>query len=217
MTSETRAEVRAGAERAHQAAAAARPQSGAAKALPMIVVLALSAGAVAFGEWGTNLGFSELNAYKILRLLHIVVAVVAFGSTFGLPVLMPLAGRGGVATLRVALHFAEALEQKIVVPGSLLVAATGGGLILSDVSGYQDALPAWIIIALALWLAAAVVAMTVQNPAVRRALEVLETADDNGPVPEAIGPIAARLDLVGKLLGLSAIASLFLMTWRPSF
>lgn len=217
MTSETRAEVRAGAERAHQAAAAARPQSGATKALPMIVVLALSAGAVAFGEWGADLGFSELNAYKILRLLHIVVAVVAFGSTFGLPVLMPLAGRGGVATLRVALHFAEALEKKIVVPGSLLVAATGGGLILSDVSGYQDALPAWIIIALALWLAAAVVAMTVQNPAVRRALEVLETADDNGPVPEAIGPIAARLDLVGKLLGLSAIASLFLMTWRPSF
>lgn len=217
MTGEARTEVRAGAERAHQAAAAARPQSGAAKALPMIVVLALSAGAVAFGEWGADLGFSELNAYKILRLLHIVVAVVAFGSTFGLPVLMPLAGRGGVATLRVALHFAEALEQKIVVPGSLLVAATGGGLILSDVSGYQDALPAWIIIALALWLAAAVVAMTVQNPAVRRALEVLETADDNGPVPEAIGPIAARLDLVGKLLGLSAIASLFLMTWRPSF
>lgn len=217
MTGEARTEARAGAERAHQAAAAARPQSGAAKALPMIVVLALSAGAVAFGEWGADLGFSELNAYKILRLLHIVVAVVAFGSTFGLPVLMPLAGRGGVATLRVALHFAEALEKKIVVPGSLLVAATGGGLILSDVSGYQDALPAWIIIALALWLAAAVVAMTVQNPAVRRALEVLETADDNGPVPEAIGPIAARLDLVGKLLGLSAIASLFLMTWRPSF
>lgn len=217
MTSETRTESLTGAQQAHPAGAGARPQSGVAKALPMIVVLALSAGAVAFGEWGADLGFSELNAYKILRLAHIVVAVVAFGSTFGIPVLMPLAGRGGVATLRVALHFAEALEQKIVVPGSLLVAATGGGLILSDVSGYQEDLPAWIIIALGLWVAAAVVAMTVQSPAVRRALEVLESADDNGPVPEAIGPIAARLDLVGKILGLSAIASLFLMTWRPSF
>lgn len=217
MTSETRAEVRAGAERAHQAAAAARPQSGAAKALPMIVVLALSAGAVAFGEWGANLGFSELNAYKILRLLHIVVAVVAFGSTFGLPVLMPLAGRGGVATLRLALQFQEQLEAKIVVPGSLLVAATGGGLILSDVSGYQDDLPAWIIIALGLWVAAAVVAMAVQSPATRRALEILENAEDDGPMPDAIGPIAGRLSKVGMLLGLSAIASLFLMTWRPSF
>ncbi|NUQ55608.1 MAG: hypothetical protein HUU14_06975, partial [Dehalococcoidia bacterium] len=131
------------------------------------------------------------------------------------PVLMPLAGRGGVATLRVALHFAEQLEEKIVVPGSLLVAATGGGLILSDVSGYQDDLPAWIVVSIALWVAAAVIAFTVQNPAVKRALAVLEGAADNGPVPQAMGPIAGRLDRVGKVLALLAILSLFLMTWRP--
>ncbi|MCE7928889.1 MAG: DUF2269 family protein [Chloroflexi bacterium CFX7] len=181
----------------------------------MVAALALSAAALAFGEWGADLGLSELNVYKVLRLVHVVVAVVAFGSTFGIPVLMPLAGRGGVATLRVALHFAEQLEEKIVVPGSLLVAATGGGLILSDVSGYQDDLPAWIVVSIALWVAAAVIAFTVQNPAVKRALAVLEGAADNGPVPQAMGPIAGRLDRVGKVLALLAILSLFLMTWRP--
>ncbi len=188
---------------------------GAARALPMIAVLVLCAAAMAFGEWGAELGLSELNVYKVLRLVHIVVAVIAFGSTFGIPVLMPLAGRGGVATLRVALHFAEQLEEKIVVPGSLLVAATGGGLILSDLSGYQDDLPAWIIVAIALWVIAAVVAFAVQNPAVKRALAVLEDADDTGPVPQALGPIAGQLDRVGKVLALLAILSLFLMTWRP--
>ncbi|KAA0233674.1 hypothetical protein EDM76_09185 [bacterium] len=95
------------------------------------------------------------------------------------------------------------------------MAATGGGLILSDVSGYQDDLPAWIVVSIALWVVAAVVAFTVQNPAVKRALAVLEGAADNGPVPQAMGPIAGRLDRVGKVLALLAILSLFLMTWRP--
>lgn len=213
MTARVQAPAHAGGEGAP--ASAHEAPGGAARALPMVAALALSAAALPFGEWGADLGLSELNVYKVLRLVHVVVAVVAFGSTFGIPVLMPLAGRGGVATLRVALHFAEQLEEKIVVPGSLLVAATGGGLILSDVSGYQDDLPAWIVVSIALWVAAAVIAFTVQNPAVKRALAVLEGAADNGPVPQAMGPIAGRLDRVGKVLALLAILSLFLMTWRP--
>lgn len=186
-------------------------------AVKLVAGAAVVAAAIGLPLYGPDAGLNAYDIYKALVFVHVTVALIAFGSTFAIPVLQSIAARGGVATLRMGLKVSEALERIIVAPGSFIVIATGIGLMLSDMTGYRDNTPTWLIVAMA-WVAVALVlANGVQGPNLKKAIRLLEDTPADGPMPAALGPIAGRLKIVGQLLSLSTVGVMFLMIWKPTF
>ncbi len=178
-------------------------------------VAALFGGLIGLAVWGPDVGIPMFETYKALLFVHIAAALVTFGSTFAIPILQPLAARGGVRTLRLALEFAEQLESRVVAPGSFLVIATGVAMIFSDQTGYSEDLPAWLIAAMAWALSVGILAQTVQAPNARKARALLEKVPDGDPVPQELAPIARRMRITGQALAFSTIGIMFLMVWKP--
>lgn len=195
------------------------PMPGQARGIVIKILLgaALLAATIGLPLYGPDAGLDAYDIYKGLVFVHVTAALVAFGSTFAIPVLQPMAARGGVATLRMALKVSERLERLIVAPGSVVVVASGIGLMLSDMTGYRDDPPLWLLVAIGWVILALVLANAVQGPALRRAIAVLDDSPDDEPMPAALGPIAGRLKFVGQLLSISTLAVMFLMIWKPNF
>jgi uncharacterized membrane protein len=156
-----------------------------------------------------------LDSYKTQLFLHIAAAVVGLGPTFVYPFLQGFAERNGVAATRFALQFVQRLQQLVVIPGAILTLLFGIGLIFSDHTGYKDDFPAWAGVAIVWFLLAVPSAVMVNRSAVREAMTVLEGVPDGAPLPADYTPIAKRMQVVGGLFGLSVIAILFLMVWKP--
>ncbi len=186
-------------------------------ALKLFLGVAVFAGAIALPLYGPAAGLNAYDIYKALVFVHVTAALVAFGSTFAIPVLQPLAARGGVVTLRMALKFSESLERLIIAPGSLVVIASGVGLMFSDMTGYDDNPPLWLLIAIGWVVAVLALAIGVNGPATRRAIAMLEATPDDGPLPPTLGSITRKVTIVGQVMSLSVIAVLFLMIWKPNF
>ncbi|HNM78284.1 MAG TPA: hypothetical protein PKI89_07970, partial [Tepidiformaceae bacterium] len=70
-----------------------------------------------------------MDGYEIQIFLHITIAIIAFGVTFALPFLQAWSEKRGVGATRMALEFGQHLEKIVIVPGSVLVALVGIGLI----------------------------------------------------------------------------------------
>lgn len=155
-----------------------------------------------------------MTAYKIQLFLHVATVVVALGATFAYPFLQAAAERSGTAATRFMLQATQRIEKVLVIPGAILLFLFGLGLIFDDTTGYSDDFPAWLMVAIAWFLVAFVVAVTVQRSNVSAALRTLEGAPD-GPLPAAYEPIGKRIQIVGGLLGLSVIGITFLMTYKP--
>ncbi len=178
-------------------------------------MVALFGGLTGLAAYGPDFGVPAFETYKALLFVHIAAALVTFGSTFAIPVLQPLAARGGVRTLRLALEFAEQLESKVVTPGSFLVRATGVAMIFSGQTGYSESLPLWLIAAMAWALGTGVLAQAVQAPNARKARAILEGVPEGEPFPQELAPIAKRMRITGQLLAFSTLGIMFLMVWKP--
>lgn len=185
------------------------------RAVAVLALAALFGGVVLAAVAGPDLGLSTFKTYKALLFLHVTTALVTFGSTFAIPVFQPLAARNGVSGLRLALRFIETLEKRVVTPGSMVVVATGLGLLLSEQTGYRDSPPAWLVAGIVWVAAAAVLANAVQGPTLRRGLRLLDEVADGDAPPAELGALALRLKIVGQLLALSTVGILFLMIWKP--
>lgn len=154
-----------------------------------------------------------MDSYRIMLVGHVLAALVGLGVTFAYPFMLAVAERNGTGATRLALQTMERIERFLVFPGALLLLVFGAGLIFSDVTGYSDDFPVWLMIAIAWYVVAFAVAVGVQNPTASRALATLEGVPDTSPLPEAYAPLGKRMQMVGGLLGVSVIGIAFLMVW----
>jgi hypothetical protein len=154
-----------------------------------------------------------MESYRIQLFLHILAAILAFGPTFVYPFLQGFAERRGAGATRFALQFIQRIENIIVVPGALLVALFGTGLIFDDRTGYKDDFPIWLAIAVTWFAAAFVVSQTIQRRAVSQAVASLRDQPDDAPLPDAYRGFARQIQMIGGLLGLSVIGITFMMVW----
>lgn len=156
-----------------------------------------------------------MDSYKLQLFLHIAAAIVGLGATFAYPFLQGFAERQGVGATRFALRVTDRIENFLVTPAAVLLFLFGLGLIFDDTTGYSDDFPTWLAVSIVWFLAAFLVANTVQRMHTRRALEALDGVPDDAPLPEAYVPIGKRMQIVGGLLALSVIGIAFLMVWKP--
>jgi uncharacterized membrane protein len=154
-----------------------------------------------------------VDSYRIQLFLHVLAVVIGLGVAFVEPFLQAFAERQGVNATRNALRFIQRIENILVTPGAILVAVFGVGLIFDDRTGYRDDFPTWLMIAIAWYVVAFVVAATLQRRNLKDAIEALEGAQTDDALPVRYVEISRRIQMVGGLLGVSIIGVLFMMVW----
>jgi uncharacterized membrane protein len=144
--------------------------------------------------------------YVSLKFLHILVAIIAMGTSAGLGIVLELYGshpRHGAFVLR-AIH---RLLAFVVIPGYLLMLATGLWLVHLSWSLTMK----WIQAALVLWGVAAVL-LPIALAVLRKQITLLETT---GPASVSYRRVSLLERLLGAGVGLVVVVTLYLMVAKP--
>ncbi len=156
---------------------------------------------------------------KLFLFLHVLGAIIAFGPTFTLPYLSNLAGREPQHA-NFMTRSAVAVSRGIIVPVALSMAVTGGLIIWS--ANIDPLAPAfrWLLLAIALYVAALGVSIFVQLPNARRIVELTATPPPpgatGGPPPELLARIQRAK--IGSFVLMSLVVLIaFLMVTKPQF
>lgn len=155
-----------------------------------------------------------MNSYNLLLSLHVIAVIIAFGVPFAWPFLQAAAERQGTGTTRFALNLIKRVDRMITIPGAVLIALVGIGLIF-EIDADED-MPAWLELSIVLFVITFAAAIAVQHRTLLQAIRVLEPVPDDAPLPEAYTPLGKRMQMVGGMLGLAIIVITFLMTWKPA-
>ena len=144
--------------------------------------------------------------YVALKFLHILIAIIAMGTSAGLGIVLEFYGnhpRHGAFVLR-AIH---RLLTFVVIPGYLLMLATG--LLLVHLS--WSLTMKWIQAALVLWGMAAVL-LPMALAVLGRQITLLETT---GPASASYRRVSLLERLLGAGVGLVVVVTLYLMVAKP--
>jgi HAMP domain-containing protein len=160
--------------------------------------------------------------YRVLYLLHILLIIVGFGTSFAYPALASRARQLPPAEGHAIGHASLAISKGLTTYP--IWAAGAVGIILVAVSESWEFSQAWVSIAFVLFFGAVLFAWFVHMPNLRKldALqeEVLAGPPSQGAPPPQIAEIQERGKRAGMYGGLLHLAFLLLvidMIWKPGF
>jgi len=161
--------------------------------------------------------------YKLLLVLHILAAIIGFGSVFLAGVFASKAqargGREGLAVTEVLVDVAEHWSEWFIYAVPLL----GIGLILVSDDAWKFS-QTWISMSFLLYIIALGLSHGVHFPNLKRMNALGAELVAGGPAPAGGGPPpqvaelearGKRAGAVGAALNLLMVAILFLMIWKP--
>jgi uncharacterized membrane protein len=156
------------------------------------------------------------SAYEVVKAIHIVAVVAAFGVTFAYPIMFAVAARHDPRSLPLLYRLEYSIERWLVNPGLLLVLLAGVYL-ASDGHHWSEFFVQW---GLGVVVVIAAVVGSVMIPTAKRAEQAAErdlAAIGDGPLvlSEESRRLARRLSLVGTLLSLLVVATVFVMVTTP--
>lgn len=160
----------------------------------------------------------------ILLFLHVLGAIAVFGPTFAFPLIGSMGGKEPMHA-NFATRVSLAIEEKITLPGAIVQAITGVGLIITVPI---DLLRAhWLVLGIVLYVIAIGFSYFIQAKSVERVVEMTSMppamVPSEGPGAAPAGPPPALLAAVqrvqrgGMLLTVLLVAIVFLMAVKPSF
>ena len=144
--------------------------------------------------------------YLLAKLLHILIAVVALGTSAGLGVLLELYG-GHATHGSFVLRAIERITMLVVLPGYALMLATGVWLVSLSWSFNIT----WIQCALALWVLGAV-ALASSLLLLGEQRRALDTA---GPTSASYQRISRASRVAGGSFGLVVVLIIGVMVFKP--
>ncbi len=130
----------------------------------------------------------------VFLTIHILTAIVAFGPTFAFPLIARMAAKEPEYGL-FALHLTDRIEKRMTIPLGLTMPISGGLLVWSEGLTFQDS--HWLVLAVALYLAAMTYAIVVQVRSLDRMIEIAQTmasasrAASPAPTSSAGGSVVA--------------------------
>lgn len=151
--------------------------------------------------------------YQLVLFLHVILVIIAFGMSYGYPIMFGMAGKEPQHA-NFALRVSASQYQAIMRP--LFVVTPFLGLALVYISPFNWDLwkSEWLVISIALYIAAFFYGALVQMPTVKRLIELTSAQ----PTPDALAEIAAlvkKTQTGGVFLGLTTIAITLMMIWKP--
>jgi uncharacterized membrane protein len=144
--------------------------------------------------------------YLYVKLLHVLIAVVALGTSAGLGIVLELYGDDqthGAFVLRAI----ERMLALVVLPGYVLMLATG----LWAVSMAWSFTATWIQLALGLWVAGIVILAS--SLATIRRQRLLQTTEGQASARYRRTSLFRRI--LGGAFGFVIVAILYLMIFKP--
>lgn len=143
--------------------------------------------------------------------LHVTVAIVGFGVTYGFPIMFSMAAKEPEHS-NFALRVSDVIERKMMTP--LFVAMPFLGLWLIYLRDWDLWASEWLVISIVIYIAAFFYGTFVQAGVGRRMIELTK----GQPTPEQaqeLERLAKRSRLGGMFLGLAVIVIALLMVWKP--
>jgi uncharacterized membrane protein len=163
------------------------------------------------------LGAFVFNAtwFTVLLVLHVMGAIMGLGPTFGFAIIGPAIGKqehpaGSLALLRVM----HAIEQRMVLPILGVVQLVSGiGLIYNRGLNHHffSSERAWLVAGIGLYIVALGLAMGVDVPSMGKLIHKAEA----GQIDEEFGRLQKKVQMLGPVLTVLAVAIMVLMIWKP--
>ena len=147
-----------------------------------------------------------MSGYVALKYFHVLIAIVALGSSACLGILLEFYGSDRVHGAYM-LRAIRSLTAAVVAPGYVLMAATG--LWMTHLSWSFEV--RWIAAALALWLAGALL-LGLTLGALKRQIRLAEARETETPCYKRAALLARAL---GGGVGLVVVSILYLMVAKP--
>jgi uncharacterized membrane protein len=146
--------------------------------------------------------------YDILKYVHILAAIVAVGAnlTYGV---WSVRARREPAHLGYTIKGIQLLDNRIANPSYGVLFLTGVAMVIIGGIG----LKLWVIVAVVLFGAIAVIGFAYFTPLVRRQLALVDAGDTSSPEFERL---ARRNAMIGPILGLLVLIILAMMVFQPS-
>jgi hypothetical protein len=156
------------------------------------------------------------SAYEIVMAMHIVAVVAAFGVTFAYPIMFAAAAGHDPRSLPLVYRLEYTIERWLVNPGLVLVLVAGIYL-ASDGHHWSEFFVQW---GLGVVVVIGAVVGSVMMPSAKRAEQATQrdlAAAGDGPLvlSEESERLARRLAVVGTLLSLLVVVTVFVMVTKP--
>lgn len=148
--------------------------------------------------------------YTIVKFIHILLAIIAFGfnATYGVWLTR---AQQHPEHLDFALRGVKILDDYFANPAYLLLLVSG--LTMVFVAGYNILTTFWLLTALVLWLIAIVLGYAGYTPTLSRQIRVLATS---GPESAEFRQLSTRGTVLGIILAVIVLAILVMMVFKPT-
>lgn len=143
----------------------------------------------------------------ILKLVHILAAIIAVGANVTYAFWLARAGRDR-ARLEFVLESIRRLDRTIANPGYIVVLVTGVWMVLAGQYSFETG---WIVAAIALYVLVAILGITLFAPAIRR--QLAEAQAD--PTSDAYAAAAWRSNVLGTVVTFIVVVIVGLMVAKP--
>ncbi len=149
-----------------------------------------------------------MNAYLLLKWVHVLMAITALGTNLTYGVWLTRAAREA-QHLGFALRGLKILDDRIANPAYGVIFLTGMAMV------YVGKVPwaPWMVAGLILYVLVVVIAAAVYTPTLRR---LIASLDAGGPQSTEYQRLAARGTRLGILLSVIVVIIVFLMVTKPA-
>ena len=151
-----------------------------------------------------------MSSYSLLKLVHILSAIVAVGTNITYFVWLSRIKRQPRPEQAVVLNGIRALDSRLAGPAYAVLPLTGTGMVLVEDIPWSTF---WVAAAIGLYVVVGVVAGAFFGPALRHQVELVAS---EGGAPEAYAEAARRTTMFGILTMLPIAAILYLMVIKPA-
>lgn len=154
-----------------------------------------------------------MSLFTLVLFLHVALAIVAFGASFGFPFIFSLAAKEP-AHLNFALRATEAVVSRLMTPAFVVMPFLGLWLIYISPFQWDLWRSEWLVTSIGIYTAAFFYGALVQGPVSKRLIALTGGQPKPEDLPE-IQRLAKRAQIGGMLLGIAVIVIALLMVWKP--
>ncbi|TMF05483.1 MAG: DUF2269 family protein [Chloroflexi bacterium] len=147
--------------------------------------------------------------YTLLKFIHVAAAITAVGSNITYGVWNALAAREA-AHMSFMLKGIKFLDDRIANPSYGVLFLTGLLLIFI---GHWSITSLWIIVAIVLFVAVAVIGFAVFSPLLKDQIRLADAGDTASP---EFTRLSSRSRMLGPILGIIVIGILVMMVFKPA-